>query len=162
MNAEAGFKFTDNVLPYETEFIPKYRDQIGDFAGVVYKAGITISGDPVDRMCQIYWSKSGAQFYGFDVNGKGDGSGDPFVDQTLVKARTEPDDEKRKALLIELQKYLAPKAYALHGLGGATSFSMAWPVIGNYNVWQGGSGTSVRAQSTRWWVDDSQPPLKKS
>ncbi len=162
MNAEAGIKFTDNVIPYETEFIPKYRDQIGDFAGVIYKAGITISGDPVDRMCQIYWSKSGAQFYGFDAAGKADGSGDPFVDQTLVKARLEADDEKRKALLVELQKYLAPKAYALHGLGGATSFNMAWPVIGNYNVWQGGSGTSVRAQSTRWWLDDSQAPLKKA
>src|SRR5262249_29825710 len=127
MNREAGLRFRNNVISYEAEFIPKYRDTLGDFEGIAYKAGITISGDPVDRMCQIYWSKSGAQFYGFDAAGKGDGSGDPFIDQTLEKARRELDAEKQKALLTELQRYLAPKAYALHGVGGATSFSMAWP-----------------------------------
>jgi ABC-type transport system substrate-binding protein len=160
MNGEAGIKFRDNVIAYETEFIPKYRDVLGDFEGVAYKTGVTISGDPVDRMCQVYWSKSGAQFYGFDVGGKGDGSGDPYVDETLVKARREMDANKVKTLLNDLQRYLAPKAYVLHGVGGATSFSMAWPAIGNYLVWQGGSGTSVRAQSTRWWIDDTQPPIK--
>ena len=160
MNGEAGLKFRDNVIAYETEFIPKYRDSLADFEGIAYKTGVTISGDPVDRMCQVYWSKSGAQFYGFDVNGKGDASGDPFVDDTLVKARREMDANKVKTLLNDLQRYLAPKAYVLHGVGGATSFSMAWPAIGNYLVWQGGSGTSVRAQSTRWWLDDSQAPLK--
>jgi peptide/nickel transport system substrate-binding protein len=162
MNAEAGLRFKDNVIAYETEFIPKYRDVLADFEGIAYKTGVTISGDPVDRMCQVYWSKSGSQFYGFDVNGKGDGSGDPYVDETLVKARREMDPEKVKTLLTDLQRYLAPKAYTLHGVGGATTFNMAWPVIGNYLVWQGGSGTSVRAQSTRWWIDETQPPLKKT
>src|SRR5581483_12164660 len=89
MNAEAGIRCRDNVIAYETEFIPKYRDVLADFEGIAYKTGVTISGDPVDRMCQVYWSKSGSQFYGFDVNGKGDGSGDPYVDDTLVKARRE-------------------------------------------------------------------------
>lgn len=166
MNSEAGFRFKNNLVPYETEFIPKYRDGLADFEGIAYKAGVQISNDPIDRMCQCYWSKGGVQFYGFDAGGKGDASGDPYVDQTLVKGRIELDTEKRKALFQDLQRYLAGKAYGLHGLGGATTFSLAWPVIGNYQVWLGapggGSGTSVRVPSTRWWIDDSQPPLKKA
>jgi ABC-type transport system substrate-binding protein len=165
MNNEAGLRFKNNLVPYEAEFIPKYRDGLADFEGVAYKAGVQISNDPIDRMCQCYWSKGGVQFYGFDAAGKGDASGDQYVDQTLVKGRTELDTEKRKSLFQDLQRYLAGKAYGLHGLGGATTFSLAWPVIGNYQVWLGapggGSGTSVRVPSTRWWIDDSQPPLKK-
>ncbi len=166
MNGEIGIKFKNNVIPYEAEFIPKYRDGLADFEGVAYKAGVQISNDPIDRMCQAYWSKGGVQFYGFDVDGKGDASGDPYVDQTLVKGRIETDAEKRKALFKDLQRYLAAKAYGIHGLGGATTFSLAWPVIANYQVWNGapggGSGTNVRVPSMRWWIDDSQPPLKKS
>ena len=67
-------------------------------------AGVQISNDPIDRMCQAYWSKSGVQFYGFDADGKGDASGDPYVDQTLVKGRMETDAEKRKALFKELKR----------------------------------------------------------
>jgi peptide/nickel transport system substrate-binding protein len=162
MNGDAGLKFKTNLIPYQTDFIPNYRDARGDFEGIAYKGGIEISGDIIDRMCQCYWSKSGVQFYGFDSAGRGDASGDPYVDSTLVKARTELDTEKRKALSQDLQRYLAAKAYGLHGLGGATRFSMAWPVIGNYLVWQGGSKTNVRVQTTQWWMDDSQPPLKKT
>ena len=162
MNSDAGFRFKTNLIPYQTDFIPNYRDAKGDFEGIAYKGGIEISGDIIDRMCQCYWSKSGVQFYGFDSAGKGDASGDPYVDQILVKARTELDPEKRKALSQELQRYLATKAYGLHGVGGATRFSMAWPAVSNYLVWQGGSKTNVRVQSTQWWLDDSQAPLKKS
>jgi len=162
MNREAGFRFSNNVINYETEFIPKYRDGTGDFEGIAYKGGIEITGDLIDRMCQCYWSKGGIQFYGFDAGGKGDASGDPYVDQTLEKGRLEPDAEKRKSLFADLQRYLATKAYGLHGVGGATKFNMAWPVIGNYLVWRGGSKTNVRVQNTQWWIDDSQPPLKKS
>jgi hypothetical protein len=163
MNNEAGFRFTNNIIPYEAEFIPKYRDGLADFEGIAYKAGVTISGDTIDRMCQCYWSKSGVQYYGFDAAGRGDASGDPYVDQTLEKARFELDNEKRKSMFADLQRYLAAKAYAVHNPGGATSFSMAWPVIGNYNVFQGGpGGGTTRVQGTSWWVDDTQPPIKKT
>jgi len=166
MNAEAGFKFKNNLVPYEAEFIPKYRDGQADFEGIAYKAGVQLSNDPIDRLCQAYWSKGGVQFYGFDVNGKGDGSGDPTVDQLMVRGRTELDTEKRKAIFQEAQRYLAGKAYGLHGLGGATTFTLPRPVIANYNVWQGapggGSGTSTRVPSTRWWIDDTKPPLKRT
>jgi peptide/nickel transport system substrate-binding protein len=166
MNGEAGLRFKNNLVPYETEFIPKYRDAQADFEGIAYKAGVTLSNDPIDRLAQCYWSKGGVQFYGFDASGRGDASGDPYVDQQIVKARLETDTPKRKAIFQDLQRHLAAKAYGLHGLGGSTNFTLAWPIIGNYMVWQGapggGSGTSTRVQSTRWWLDDAQPPLKRA
>jgi hypothetical protein len=66
----------------------------------------------------------------------------------------------RKSPMHDALRALAPKAYGIHGLGGATTFSAAWPAIGNYLVWQGSStnasGTSKRIQTldsgwmTRW------------
>jgi peptide/nickel transport system substrate-binding protein len=161
MAEEAGFRFKNNPVDNATEFIPKYRDVQADFDGLAYKGTIVISADPVDRMSQLYWSKSGTAFMGFDSAGKGDASGDPFVDQTLVKARRELDVNKAKALINEVERYLAPKAYGIHaGLAGATTFHMAWPALGNFWVWQGSYHSNVFIPNTRWWVDDSKPPLR--
>ena len=161
MASEAGFRFKENPVDNVTEFIPKYRDVQADFEGVCYKGTIVVSADPVDRMSSLFWSKSGSAFMGFDSGGKGDGSGDPFVDQTLEKARTEPDLAKAKSLLNELERYLAPKAYGIHvGLAGATAFHMAWPAVGNFWALQGSYHSNVYTPSTRWWVDDTKPPFK--
>jgi len=163
MASEAGFRFKENPVDNVTEFIPKYRDVQADFEGVAYKGTIVVSADPVDRMSSLFWSKSGSAFMGFDSGGKGDGSGDPQVDQTIEKARTEPDQAKAKALLNELERYLAPKAYGIHvGLAGATAFNMAWPALGNFWAFQGSYHSNVYVPSTRWWVDDTKPPIKSA
>jgi peptide/nickel transport system substrate-binding protein len=159
MNADAGFRFEDNVIDYVTEFIPNYRDVQGDFEGIIYRGTIVISADPIDRMSQLYWSKSGFAFYGFDVNGNGDKSGDPYVDETIEKARRETDVERAKALINDLERYLAPKAYAQNAPAGATQFVTAWPVIGNFQALQGSYHSTVRTPSMRWWVDATKAPL---
>ena len=38
----------------------------------------------------------------------------------------------------------------------ATAFTMAWPCIGNFRVWEGGR------PHERLWIDDTKPPLKKA
>ena len=134
MNSDAGLRFKNNLVPYETEFIPKYRDSLADFEGIAYKAGVTISNDPIDRLCQCYWSKGGVQFYGFDAAGRGDASGDPYVDQMLVKGRIETDTDKRKGIFqscsatwrrrrTDCTVSAAPPASAWPGRPSATTWS---------------------------------------
>ena len=156
MAQEAGFRLKPNLIDYQSEFLPKYRDAKGQHEGLTYKQGPRPSEDPVARTEFDFYSKSGPNFLGFDSNGKGDGSGDPQVDSILTKARGETDDGKRKALLFELQAYLAKAMYCIRWPGGASGFTLAWPALGNFNVFRG----DTRGNTPFWWVDASQPPLK--
>src|SRR5206468_882692 len=107
-------------------------------------------------------SKSGQAFLGYDAGGKGDGSGDPHVDAEILKLQREPDVTKAKAIMNDLERYLAPKAYAGMGVAAATTFTMAWPVVGNFRVYQGAYHTGVRTSNTRWWIDDTKAPIKSA
>jgi len=161
MNAEAGFRFTQNLIDYQTEFIPQYRDVKGNFEGIGYRSGPpATSADPVGQYTFFYYSKAGSSFYGFDAAGKGDNSGDPFVDDSIKKAQQEFDTEKRRALVHGLDKHLAQKMYAVNGLGGASGFSFAWPAVQNYRAYRGGSANTNRVENMYWWLDDTKAPLK--
>ena len=115
MNAEAGFKFKANVVDHTSEFPPRYRDARGQHEGPTYKQGPRPSEDPAARTEFDFYSKSGPNFLGFDANGSNTQAGDPKVDEILNKARGEVDEKKRKALLQELQNYLA-KTHVRHSL----------------------------------------------
>jgi len=72
------------------------------------------------------------------------------------KARVEQDVERRRALVFDIQRYLAKTAYALASPGGTTGFVVAWPCVGNFQVWQGARN------NYRWWVDQTKPPFKSA
>ncbi|HEX5141289.1 MAG TPA: ABC transporter substrate-binding protein [Dehalococcoidia bacterium] len=159
-NSEIGIKFKNNPIDYRTEFIPKYRDVNGQFEGVGFRSGPPpSSGDPVAQMTFWYYSKAGPSFLGFDANGRGDGSGDPKVDDLLKKAQTEPDAAKRKSLLQDLERHLSQKQYVIQGLGGATSFNLAWDAVQNYNAYQGASQNTNRITNSYWWLDQTKKPF---
>jgi ABC-type transport system substrate-binding protein len=163
MQAELGIKFNSNLIDYQTEFIPKYRDVNGQFEGIAYRSGPPpTSSDAVGVLTFWYFSKAGTSFLGFDPAGKGDGSGDPQVDAEIKKAQQEFDTNKRKQLTQELDRYLAQKAYVLQGLGGANGFSMAWPVIQNFEAYRGALQNANRVHNMNWWLDDTKPPLKRA
>ena len=103
-----------------------------------------------------YKSGGGDGLLGFDVNGRGDGSGDPEVDSLITKARGEIDTEKRKALVNDLQQYLAKAMYCVSLPGSASWFQAAWPAIGNYMV----SNGDRRSFLYNWWVDETKAPFK--
>ena len=42
-------------------------------------------------------------------------------------------------------------------IGGANSFNLAWPVVRNQNVWQGGTNHEF----ARIFLDPSKAPLKR-
>jgi ABC-type transport system substrate-binding protein len=153
---EAGLRAKETPIDYVSEFIPKFRNGKGQHDGVAYKIGPGYAYDATSRMVYEYYSKGGVNFYGFDAAGKGDGSGDPQADSLIEKARGELDTDKRRALVQDLQRYLAGKMYVVSWPGGANGFELAWPVIGNYRVYY----DTNQAQATYWWVDETKPPIK--
>lgn len=163
MQAELGIKFIPNLIDYQTEFIPRYRDVNGQFEGIAYRSGPPpTSSDAVGVLTFWYYSKAGISFLGFDVGGKGDGSGDPHVDAEIKKAQQEFDVNKRKAITQDLDRYLAQKMYVLMGLGGANGFSMAWPCVQNFEAYKGALQNSNRIANMYWWLDDTRPPLRRA
>jgi peptide/nickel transport system substrate-binding protein len=158
MEKEIGIVHTPNPQEYGPEFGPKYRDSRGQFEGISTKLGPPPpSQDPVGRLAFDYYSKGGAGFYGFDAAGKGDGSGDPEVDAQFAKAYAEFDEDKRKSIVLDLQRYLAEKQYAVRWPGGKTNFDVVWPVVANYRAWNGGAANSYRIRYSYWWFDSSKP-----
>jgi peptide/nickel transport system substrate-binding protein len=158
MASEAGFRSKPNLLDYNLEFIPKFRDSQGKFEGWQYKKGTPSANEAVSQLAKEYYSKGApAGFWGFDLNGKGDFSGDPNLDVQFEKARSEIDTERRRSIIHDVQRYLAQKMYAVHWPGGASGFLMAWPALRNFNVYQGGRDVDQRFHL---WIDETQPPLR--
>ena len=119
MLREAGFKPQTNLIDYTTEYLPKYLTSAGKFEGIVYRSGVASGNNAVIWLDWRYRSGGGDGWIGFDAAGKGDGSGDPQVDQLILKARAEVDTEKRRALVYDLQRYLAKAQYAISEPGTA-------------------------------------------
>ncbi len=162
MASEAGFRFAKNIINY-TDYLRNLRDANGKFGGVTYKLGPPApSGDPVAQLIYEFSTKGGIGFHGFAAAAKGDGSGDPFVELQLDRAKGDFDTERRKTLVKELQRYLAEAQYTLRWPGGATSFDLVWPALRNYRVFRPGSQQSNFVATTTWWIDDTQPPVKRS
>jgi ABC-type transport system substrate-binding protein len=155
--AEAGFRPKANLIDYQKEYGPVIRDGKGKFDGW----GYTSSGPSGDDAVTYYswrFHKTGQVFLGHDAAGKGDGSGDPQVDGPIEAARREFDTNKRMAIIHDLQRYLAKAQYCVPIPGAADGFVLAWPVVGNYGVWEG----DKRGENYSWWLDDTQPPLKRA
>jgi ABC-type transport system substrate-binding protein len=160
MSTEAGFKFTKNIIQYQQEFIPQYRDGKGNFDGLSYRLGPAApSPDPAARLVYNYYS-GGDGFYGFDGEGKASQKGDAFLDREILKARAELDDNKRKAIIIELQKYLGQKRYAMRWPGGANRMLMAWAAVKNLNVYRAGGAPLTIPNNAYYWLDQNEAPFK--
>ena len=71
-----------------------------------------------------------------------------------MKGRLEQDVEKRKAIVSELQRYLAKPMYAIPLPGYGTGLTAAWPALANWRVWQGSR------PNYRVWIDQTKAPFK--
>jgi ABC-type transport system substrate-binding protein len=154
MAREVGFRPTAVLIDYQKEYGPTIRDGHGQFEGWGYTSSAPPGNDAVTYYAWRFLS-GGQVFPGYDVNGVGDGSGDPHVDAEIIKARGEFDTDSRRAIIHELQRYLAEKQYVVPIPGFADSFSLAWAAVGNYNVWRG----DKRQLNYNWWIDDTKAPL---
>jgi peptide/nickel transport system substrate-binding protein len=158
MLREAGVRPKVNLIDYTLEYLPKYLTSAGKFDGLVYRSGVASANDAVTWLDWRYKSGGGDGWIGFDLAGKGDGSGDPEVDSLILKARSEVDTEKRRALVHDLQRYLAKAQWAISEPGIADSFELAWPALANYRAING----DRRTPAYSWWLDETKAPLKKS
>jgi ABC-type transport system substrate-binding protein len=160
MAAEAGFRFTNNIVGYNTGYQPQYRDARGDFEGTTYRNVIGGDTDAVEAMVAIYSPAAGATFVGLDAAGKGDYSGDPYVDGQLLKARGEPEVEQRREIIHDLQRHLAQQQYIIRYPGGASGLALSWPAVKNYLAFRG-SNASFHGAEFYYWLDDTKAPIKR-
>jgi ABC-type transport system substrate-binding protein len=161
MAQDIGISVTVHQLDYLKEYIPNFRDGRGQWEGWAWMStagGDPTGGDGVGALASVFWSKAGSAYKGFSVSGRNDQAGDPQVDALIERGRREQDLERRKEIGRELQRYLAKTVYMLQPPGGATGFTLAWPCIGNFNVWQG----SGLGRNYHWWVDETKPPFKSA
>jgi peptide/nickel transport system substrate-binding protein len=160
---EAGFRVKVNTIDYASQYVGQYRDGNGKYDGWLYRAGGSPATDATAYFSTLFHSKYGGPgFLGFDASGKGDGSGDPTLEGMLNKARIEPDLEKRRSIIYDMQRYLAKTMYAIpHPPGDASFFFTAWAAVQNFLVYQGDRRGSVSAVHT-WWLDETKPPLKRA
>jgi ABC-type transport system substrate-binding protein len=156
MAAEAGFKPSTNVVNYQNDLIPNYQNVQGEFDGVAWMLRPQSSSDPIDKLAENLFSKSGPNFIGFDVNGKGDHSGDPYVDDQIRKSRIERDNEKRRQIMHDLQRYLGEQMYLIRPVSGATGFDLAWPAVRNFLYFRGARRSEELAY---FWLDATRKPL---
>jgi ABC-type transport system substrate-binding protein len=157
MAGEAGFKFTRNLVN-STEYV-QYRDGQGKYQGMSYRAqpgGNSSNGsDPLEALLSSFSVKYGGRNYsGFDANGKGDFSGDPYLEDLFTRGRAEPNADKRKAIVHDIQRHTAKKAYMIRWPGGASGFSLRWPTVRNYGVIK----DDLRGDIMGIWLDPSLPP----
>jgi ABC-type transport system substrate-binding protein len=157
MTNEAGFRYRKNIVDYAVDYIPLYRDGKGNFNGISYKLGPSGGGNSAVGRLIFFCHSSGAGFTGFDPEGRGTFKGDPYVDSTLDKAKAEPDENRRKALVQELQRYLAQRMYSLRWPGGATLYRLVWPAVKNFEVYHTVSGADRYLHE---WIDDTLPPFR--
>jgi peptide/nickel transport system substrate-binding protein len=159
MAGEAGFKFTNNIVGYNAGYQPQYRDSRGDFEGTTYRNVIGGDTDAVEAIVALYSPAAGATFVGLDAAGKGDYSGDPFVDSQLLKARAEPDIEKRRTIIQDVQRHLGKQQYVIRYPGGASGLALSWPAVRNYLAFRG-SNASFHGVEYYYWLDERRPSQK--
>jgi peptide/nickel transport system substrate-binding protein len=165
---EIGFKLAAKPIDYNLEYLPQIVTQQGKFSGMAYRFGATSSMDPLDYFVWRYWSKSGPTSgslgFGGPEGSLGNQAGDPEVDRLIESALGEVDNTKRISTIQEIQRHLAKQQYGVLRPGLASGFTLAWPALGNVQVFQGDSrGFQPNAPGSpyTWWVEPEQAPLKQ-
>ena len=161
MVADAGIRAKLSPVDYATELRPKYIDAKGNFEGVAYRRASATT--PRSSFFAIY-NKNGSQFNGFSAQGTATFGGDPEIDALTAKILREFDAKAAIALGYELQRLEAKNQYTPQFPGGATGFTMAWPVVGNFGVHHGDTIGTTGASLGYFhaWIDDTKPPLKRA
>jgi ABC-type transport system substrate-binding protein len=143
---------------YTKDYIPNLRDASGQFEGLGMHSvtGTTPQRiSPESDLAAQFWPKGGVTFHGFGTN-KG---GDPALTAIIEKARLEFDDNARKKLVQDAQRYLGKAQWALSQPGGANTFNLAWPAVGNYFGWSNHTWGPAYAWTYRMWLDQTKPPF---
>jgi hypothetical protein len=72
----------------------------------------------------------------------------------IEKARVEQDVDRGRALVFDIQRYLAKAMYGLKPAGVTSELTAAWPCLRNFRVFLGARN------NYRYWIDESLPPFR--
>jgi peptide/nickel transport system substrate-binding protein len=154
MPQDAGFRETIVPVDFNTTYRQNFRDAKGNFDGMCFGVGSS-PPEPGEYLGGLYHSK-GQNFHGYDPDGASTFKGDPFIDSTIEKMRTEFDEKKRQALAWDFQRYEAKMNYFTRFPGGASTIDVAWPALENRLVFNGGT------RFENEWINDQKAPFKKA
>jgi ABC-type transport system substrate-binding protein len=165
MWAAGGIRASSKPVPYAEYITHNQFTHIG--GGPVAWDGLAIhqhSGAPTaPLMAYEEMHPAGRLFVGAPANGTDPLKGDPAATRLIEQMIGEFDVDKQQALAKEYQQLMAQKAYFLLPDISTPGFVMNWPVIGNFGVFRGPTGSSAVVESKiHWWIDDSKAPLKKA
>ena len=107
-----------------------------------------------------YWVKGGVTFKGFSANGGEVKTGDPELNAMIKKIRLELDDAVRLGIVHDIQGYLAKAQRRCSTRGGANGFSLAWPALRNYQVWEGPALSAERPSTTPTGTGSDEGPFR--
>ena len=145
------FKMRRRPLEWNTEWVPQIRNSGGKFNGASWGPD-TSSFDPTYAAYFVYNPKGG--YYE---------GGDATLEDLTLKARREFDDDKRREILKELQRYDAGKMFN-QKIGVAGAFRLVWPVVRNAYAFIGGTNwLDIRSGSgLKAFIDPTKAPLNRS
>jgi ABC-type transport system substrate-binding protein len=86
-------------------------------------------------------------------------SGDPALSAIIEKARLEFDDERRRELVHDAQRYLGKAQWALSQPGYANTFNLVWPAVRNYFAWSNHTWGTAAYWTYRMWLDETKAPF---
>ena len=145
---------------YTQDYIPNNRDANGSYEGLAFHSvtgGTPTLISPISSLVALHLPSSGPTWNGYDVNGKGDKSGDPALIDILSKARVEKDVATQKKLIQDAQRLLGKAQHILTLPGSATSFYAVWPAVQNFHTYD--SGTDLSWEHYAMWIDSTKAPL---
>lgn len=158
MMMEAGLRVTKQ----EQIMIP-------EIFGIIFGRGnfdfmlnsVDFGGPDVGNYLLAHFHPGGNLFGGWNPDDTGvpdasGGPGDPFLNETTERVLASFDKEERVELVHEFQRYMAKLFYYHRHPGGATTLSLAWPKVQNWQVFRAGG---LSAFYTYEFLDPSQPPL---
>ena len=134
MAREAGFNTSIVPTNYNTDWQPKIVNSKGKFNGV---SASTAGQLARSFFSQLFDSQAGTIFKGFDPDGRGTAAGDPKMDDMVRKLMQEFDQKKAVGYSGDIQRYEAEQVYSPFFPGGASTFALGWPAIGNFGVFDG-------------------------
>ena len=154
MMADAGMR----VSTQEQIMIPEIFDYIfggGDFNETLNT--VDFGGPDVGAFLNAHFAPTGNLFGGWNPKDTGvDPAGDPTMNELISNVLFEFDNDKRVEIVHDFQRHMAQYFYYSRYPGGATTLSLAWPVVQNWNVFRGGG---LSWAYTNEFLDPSKRPL---
>jgi peptide/nickel transport system substrate-binding protein len=148
LSSGGHFKIKPNVQDYQSVITAKYTFSKGDFDGITFQP---VAGYP--DLDLLLWAS-------FHPSGRNSWVSKPIpkVTELMEKHRREFDEQKRVDLVRDIQKEMAIQMPFLPRFGIGDAFTLAWPFLGNYQVFDTypAGGNSNQEIVTQYWYDKSK------